>query len=334
MQNSTFEEMVEYIKDEQSFAVCGHVNPDGDCIGSVLAMTCALRQAGKNAVPLLANSSPVPAKYGFLDGSEDFMHASHYKEDPDVFISVDTPFGDRMGEGLEVMGRAKKVVQIDHHPGDGVDRGLFHIDTSSASASMLVWEFAVALLGTPDVNIATACYTGLLTDTGRFQFQNTDARALNCASQLVSAGTDPALVATEVYEMRPLPSLQLEGRLISRIEFTSGGRIAWSWVEDADYVELGAKKEDTEGLVDVVRSVEGIDIAVLVRGRSNSVRCSIRAKRDLDVSVIASKFGGGGHKAASGFTVPGTLDKVRDELVDTFERIDKLIVDGNYPEGL
>ena len=315
--------IAECISQGETFAVSGHVNPDGDCIASVLAMVGILRQLGKSAVPLLANMAPAPAKYAFLEGHGEFVHASDYDGSPDVFISVDTATVDRMGDSLAVMERAGASISIDHHPGGSVGAGIELVDDTAAAACILVWDLAKALLDVPDASIASACYAGLLTDTGRFQFQNTDARSLTCAGDLVAAGADPAFVATEVYQNRPLPAIQLEGRMISRLELSPHGLIAYAWVDDSDYVELGAKMEDTEGLVDTVRAVAGIEAALLIRGRRTDVRCSIRAKRDLDVSEFARRYGGGGHKAAAGFTLDGLLpDRMGDiiEAIEGFER--------------
>ena len=329
MSGNDFVDIAEFIEDAQTFAVCGHVNPDGDCIGSVLGMTAALRQAGKKVTPLLADTSMAPARYMFLHGYGDFVRASDYIETPDVLIQVDTATVDRMGEAEALLGRCAKSVSIDHHPGEGLPTDMQHQNWGSASASMLVWDLARAIVGEPDVFTAMACYTGLLTDTGRFQFQNTDGAALTYASEMVEAGADPALVATEVFQTRPLEAIQLEGRLIQRIKTTPAGMVAYSWVANNDYAELGAHKEDTEGLIDTVRAVNGIEVALLIRARENDVRCSIRAKREYDVSTIARQFNGGGHKAAAGFTLEGTLEQNRAKLQDLALQIEQQILAEN-----
>lgn len=325
MANATYEEIASYIEGEESFVVCGHVNPDGDSIGSVVAMVLALRAAGKKAVPLLANTSKVPIRYHFLKASDEFEFADRFEGDPDVFIAVDVPNNERLGDANDVLKRCRKSVSIDHHPYDGVTADLFICDPTAASATMLVWEFAKTLVGQPSVEIAEACYAGLLTDSGRFQFQNTDARALSCAGELVHAGVNPAATATEVFQNRRLASIRLEGRMIERIRLTERGLVAYSWIDESDFDEIGAKREDMEGLVDTVRSIEGIEVAMLIQGRKKDVRCSIRAKRGVDVSKIAERFGGGGHKAASGFTLQGTLEERREELIEVLEGIDREI---------
>lgn len=325
-ENVTLSEVAGFIRDASTFAVCGHINPDGDCLGSVLAMTALLRSMGKECQPLLANTMPAPRKYSYLAGFDEFKRSLHYKKTPDVFISVDTPVVERMGESKPVMNRARKTVSIDHHPGLGIGADVTHCDIKAASASMLVWDLAVELVGTPPVEVAEACYAGLLTDTGRFQFQNTDHRCLSCAGELMDAGADPARAATEIFQNRPLPAIRLEGRVIDRIELTPGGLISYSWIDNADYEELGAKKEDTEGLVDVIRAVEGIEVAVLIRGREDDVRCSIRAKRDVDVSKIAEGFGGGGHRAAAGFDLDCKLDEGIERVASAMAEVERMLL--------
>ncbi|MGI6221177.1 MAG: DHH family phosphoesterase [Coriobacteriales bacterium] len=327
-ENSTLAEVAEFIRDGRTFAVCGHINPDGDCLGSVLAMTALLRSMGKECAPLLANTMPAPRKYAYLAGFDEFKRALHYKKTPDVFISVDTPVVERMGESKPVMNRARKNVSIDHHPGVGIGAMVTHCDTHAASASMIVWELAKELVGEPPVEVAEACFAGLLTDTGRFQFQNTDARCLAAAGEMVAAGTDPARAATEIFQNRPLPAIQLEGRVIERTRLTPGGLVSYSWIDNADYEELGARKEDTEGLVDVLRSVEGVEVAVLIRGRETDVRCSIRAKRDVDVAAIAEGFGGGGHRAAAGFNIECSLAEGIERVAEAMAEVERALLEG------
>ena len=326
MHNATFEEIAEYIADARTFAVCGHVNPDGDSIGSVLGMTHALRALGKEVQPLLANTSKVPLRYHFLEGADGFVFGDRFEDTPDVFIQVDTPNNDRVGFAHEVLVRCPKSVSIDHHPYEGVGAKLELCDPTAASASMLVWEMAKTLLGQPPVEVAEACYTGLISDTGRFQFQNTDARALACAGELVAAGVDPAHIATEVYQNRRPAAVRLEARMVERMSFTEHGLVAYSWIDEPDFDELGAKREDMEGLIDTLRSIEGIEVALLMQGRKKDVRCSIRAKHDVDVSKVAERFGGGGHKAASGFTLEGTLAERREELVAMLAEVEATLM--------
>ena len=323
---ASFEELAEFIEDAETFAVCGHINPDGDSIGSVLGMTAALRQAGKEATPLLADGVRPPHKYSFLEGYCDFVRASDCTGIPDVLIQVDTATPDRMGEARAIMQQCAKSISIDHHPGEGIGADMERCDASACSASILVWQLAKAMVGEPDPFVAAACYTGILTDTGCFLFQNANSDAFAFASEMVEAGADPSLVANEVYHSKPLGLLRLEGRIISRIEVTPEGRVAYSWTSNCDNEELDVRREDAEGLVDIVRSVDGIDVAVLMRGRKDDIRCSIRSKGAYDVSGFARQFGGGGHRAAAGFTVEGHIEQEKSMIVSALEELERHII--------
>ncbi len=337
--SATLSEIAEVIGKASTFAVSGHINPDGDTIGSVLGIVALLKGMGKEVTPLLANASSAPEKYAFLDGYSDFVHATKFSKRVDVYISVDTPTVERMGDAREAMKRAGTSISLDHHPESGVGANLSRRDISSASASMMVWELAKHLTdGHPGKDVATACYTGIVTDTGCFQFQNTDSRALMYAYEMVAEGAVPSDVCEMVYHSRRPAALRLESQLISRIQLTSEGTVAWAWISEHDYDKLGACKEDTEGLVDRIREVGGIEVAMLIQGRRKDVRCSIRAKHGFDVSKIAHEYGGGGHRAASGFTLPGRLPDNMDRISSMVEEIEAKVLawraaDGDFSEG-
>ncbi len=320
--NTSFAELSEIIRRGETFAICGHVNPDGDSVGSVLAVLSILDMLGKKSTPLLANASRAPKKYAFLAGYERFLHATRFSSSVDTFISVDTPNVDRMGDAIDVKKKAKICISIDHHPEIGVEADKTIRDIKAASTTMLVWELAKEVLGSPTKEIATACLVGLMTDTGSFQFQNMDTRAFQSAAEMCSFGANPSEIATLVFQSKSLGLLQMQGRLISRLELSTDNNVCWGWIDENDYSELGVLKEETEGLIDTVRSVELADISILAQGRKNDVRCSIRSKTDFDVSEVARHFGGGGHKAASGFTLSGKLEANIDKIRDLVDKID------------
>lgn len=305
---------IELLDGAHSVAVCGHVNPDGDCLGSALALTLGLRSLGYDVTPLLATREH-PKLYDFLAGYGDFVPACEYHAVPDVFIMVDVPSPQRAGDGEHVFKRAKRTLVIDHHQGDGAFADVAYVDSSAAAAGMLAWDFLdqAGVAMTPD--IATCCYTALVTDTGRFQFQNADSRALAAAAAMAAAGAVPSEVARYVYQRRSWAALQLEGLVVRRMQLLFDGRAVISWVNESDFEQLGAVKEDGDSLIDAIRQLDGVEVAVMLREQGPIVRGSIRSKTDRDVASIAAKMGGGGHRAAAGFTVHGTLDEAR-ELVE------------------
>jgi phosphoesterase RecJ-like protein len=284
-----------------SVVVCAHVRPDGDAIGSVLALTLALREIGVRAIPTLADARPASATYSWLPGFSLYAPAADL-EAPSHFVALDTPVPDRLGVARELAESAGTLVVIDHHP-DATEYGDVHVlDRSAAATGQLVWRLLEALDAPRTPEIALCCYAALLTDTGRFQYQNTSPDALRDAADMIEAGVDPSEAARLIYHDRSAESLALEARAMSRLTIANAGRVAYSWVTDADFTEIGALPEEAETLPDAVRVVRGVDVAVLMRERGDEVRVNLRAKNAFDVSRVARHFGGGGHPAAAGFT--------------------------------
>jgi phosphoesterase RecJ-like protein len=298
-----------------SVVVCAHVRPDGDAIGSVLALTLALREMGVPAIPTLADARPAPATYSWLPGFALYVPASDL-EVPSVFVALDTPIPDRLGQAQAIAEQAGTLVVMDHHP-DATRFGDIHVlSTEMAATGQIVWRLLETLDVTPTPEIALCCYAALLTDTGRFQYQNTTPQALRDAADMIEAGVDPSEAARLIYHNRSAASLALEARAMSRLTFANDGRVVYSWVTDADFDETRALPEEAETLPDTVRAVAGIDVAVLMRERGDEVRVNLRAKNSFDVGAVARRFGGGGHPAAAGFTwnTPGVESLVPELL--------------------
>ena len=289
--------------------ICGHRNPDGDCLGSELALAIALRAAGFKAVPLISGDKNPDDLYAFLPGFDLFVPADGFPGEADLAIALDVPGTDRMGKAGEAFARAHRTAGIDHHP-DTVDYAdLTFSDPTAAAAGMLVWDLLEILGLERGCDVATCAYVALMTDTGRFQFQNTDGRALRYAGAFVDAGADPASCARSVYQNRTLAAMRLEETVISHAAFLDGGRFAYSWITDEDMERFGARKDDTEGLSDVLRSIRGVEISLLMHIHPDEVRGSLRAKGDQDVATCARALGGGGHKAAAGFNFHGSREE-------------------------
>lgn len=292
-----------------SVVVCGHVNPDGDSMGSVLGAVAALRRRGIDAVGTLAEDRPAPATYAFLPGAADLAPVASLSA-PDVFLALDAPSPQRLGAAEPLARAARTLVVIDHHPDCGGYGHVNVIDPDAASVGSMLWRLLPALGVTPDAEIAAGLYTALMTDTGRFSYSNTTPLALRDAAAMVEAGADPAALYRKVYESRSAASLALLGRTLSRITLANGGRVVYAWVTDDDLRETGALPEETENLVDAVRQTGRVDAAVFFRANGEGVKVSLRAKcPGLDVGAVARTFGGGGHAAAAGATVDAPLDQ-------------------------
>jgi len=294
--------------------VCAHVRPDGDAIGSTLAMTLALRDIGLPAIPTLANTEDAPSTYSWLPGFGLYVPAEQL-EAPDLLIALDCPNLSRLGEA-EVLARgAKALFVIDHHPDNEMFGTINAVDQTAAATGQLVWKFAQQLPVVPSADVALCCYAGLITDTGRFSYDNTSASALRDAASMIEAGVDPAEVARLTYQNRSVASLAIEACAMSRLKVVNHGHVAYSWVTDEDFAQLGVLPEEAETLPDAIRALGGIEVAMVLRQAGDEVRVNLRAKTGFDVGTVARNFGGGGHKAASGLTQSGTIAEVLPRLL-------------------
>lgn len=316
-------EIAAELKAADNMVICGHVSPDGDCIGSALGLAWALRALGKHVTCLLAKDEPVEFGLRFLPGFSEMVPAANFDAAFDTFVTVDVPNADRMGpDAKRLHAQARDTITIDHHISDGPMSRVNYVDADAPAAAMIVWKL-IPLLGVrPDGRMATCCYAGLLTDTGRFQFQNTSAEALQRAAEMVAAGAEPGDIAREVYQNRSRASIALEKRMLDHIEYHGGGRFVLSYLKRSDMVETNAVKADAEPLIDVIRSIRDVRVACMLREQEGQVRGSLRAKDDTDVSVLAARFGGGGHRAAAGFTFEGSLDQARRAIANIFAELE------------
>jgi len=319
----TFKDTLALFEGEKTVAICGHVNPDGDALGSALALAALLRAKGCAVTCLLAQDRLAPMLYRFLDNYE-FTPALHYTATPDLFIAVDAPSASRIGDSVAVMERSHDTLVIDHHP-DYLHYANHYLgDTASPATGLLVWQLIEASGITPTRAMAAYCYVALMTDTGRFAFQNTTVEAFRAAARMLDCGVDPAQMSANVYENKSFASMQLESRLIDRMRFCRDGRVVYSWVDEQDFKDLGVTRDDTESLPNVLRSIIGVEVAALLREEDNSVRVNLRAKNGCDVGAIARNFGGGGHAAAAGLTLDVTLEHALAKLVPALEGMDCL----------
>ncbi|KXB63432.1 bifunctional oligoribonuclease/PAP phosphatase NrnA [Olsenella sp. DNF00959] len=296
-----------------SIAICAHTNPDGDALGSGLALAAALRAKWpeKEVVSLLADPEPIPRLYDFLPFADTLVHAADYDGAPDLFVSVDLSDVARLHDGEAVMRRARRSAIMDHHPCEEPYTDLALIRPDAAAAGVIVAEFALHLGVRITPQMAQCLFCALSTDTGRFQYQNADAEAFSVASLLVDAGASPSEVSLNVYQNYSLPFLHLKSAVMGRITTFAEGKVAYSYATAADLERTGASPDECDGLIDVVRSVAGSEVALFLKELPDGrVRGNLRSKSDLDISGIARELGGGGHRAAAGFTIKSDLDEV------------------------
>ncbi len=314
--------IAEVLQAADNIVLCGHVSPDGDCIGSQLALAAALHDMGKRATCLLVKDEPIDFGLRFLPGASDMVVAESFHGECDLFVTLDVPTLARMGDAAsQLHAKASMSITLDHHPSQQRMSQLNYIDTNAAACALIVWKLIALMNVQVSADVATCCYTGTITDTGRFQYQNTNVEVLECAASMVGAGANPAQIAAQVYQNRSRASLSLEARALDRMQILCGGEFAVSYLLRSDFVEAGAEKSDAEPLIDVIRSIRGIRVACILRQQISGVRGSLRAKDDTDVAQIAARLGGGGHKAAAGFTLDTTIDRALDLIYGEFDAL-------------
>jgi phosphoesterase RecJ-like protein len=299
------------------FLIVTHENPDGDALGSLLALNLALRQLGKDAVMYLPGQTPLPQEYSFMPLA-DLVRSAPEDVEERVLVAVDCAKEDRIGDE-SLRSAAPLVLDIDHHH-DNTRFGDLNLIVADASSTGEVLRDVFAELDvelTPE--LAEPLYIAVVTDTGRFQYANTTPKSLRLAAELVEAGADVHAVFQQVYESVEFAKLKLLARALGRAEVLEGGRIVVSHLLRTDFAEVGAAEPYSEGIIDYLRAVEGAELAVLIReqlhGSPYAHKGSLRSSIDeLDVSVIARSFGGGGHRQAAGFSSDAPLDEIIERI--------------------
>ncbi|NLC56864.1 MAG: bifunctional oligoribonuclease/PAP phosphatase NrnA [Armatimonadetes bacterium] len=290
-----------------------HVNPDGDTMGSALALGLALQHAGKKVT--LVSPDEVPLPYHFLPGSHQFQR-SVPEGDYDVAAALDCDGESRMGSAAPAVRRAAQVIEIDHHTGTDRFGDIVVVDPTAAATGELVFGL-LRLLALPiTADVATNLYVALMTDTGSFRFANTTARCLRIAAELVDCGADPFRIADHVYETRSRAATLLLGRALASLKLSDDGQIAWGRLTAEDFQQAAATDAETEGIVNHLRAIAGVRVAILLREVNGKVRVSLRSREPVDVAAVARVFGGGGHRVAAGCTLPLPLATAERRLLD------------------
>jgi phosphoesterase RecJ-like protein len=315
MTQSTFAEIGEVLRAHQRFAILSHVRPDGDALGSQLALALSLQQLGKEVV--VWNEDGLLDKYNFLPGGDRLTRPPGEPQDFEVAVALDTATQGRLGTAGESVRHAGTWINIDHHPSNPGYGDLVHIDPTSPATGQILFELIQAEKMPMDPAIAENLFVAISTDTGSFQYPNTTARTFEIGAELLRCGVDVGRISQLLYENYPRRRTELLRELLGTMRFEAAGKIASFSLSLKVAADLKVKPEDNEGLIDHLRAIHGVIVAVffeeLVDGK---VRVSMRSKTDeVDVSAICQKFGGGGHKLAAGARVRGTLAEVAQKLL-------------------
>jgi len=306
-------QVAERIRAGSNFLITSHRNPDGDALGSSLALQGIIRKLGKKAEVIVRDDFGKPLKK--MPGAAGIMIADSlpesYPDGIDAIFTMECPEHERTG--FPVL--PGPVVNMDHHLGNRMYGEINYLDVEAPSVGEMVLRMNDQLGVELDADIATAMYVSLATDTGFFRYSNTTKRAFEAAQRMISAGADPAEISLWINESNTLGSIRLLGLCLDTLKVDHGGRIATLELRQAFLDEAGAGPEDSEGIVNYGRTIDGVLVSALFKEVPDGTRVSMRAKPGVDVQKVAATFGGGGHKAASGCFIGKPVDEARATLL-------------------
>ena len=316
MSAAKFEQIGQALREGVRFAVLGHVRPDGDALGSQLALGLSLKQLGKDV--RIWNEEGMLEKYSFLPNANLLTKPPAEPEDVDVAIALDTAIQNRLGNSLPAVRSAKVWINIDHHPSNPGYGDLVYIDPKSPATGQILFELIKSEKLPIDPAIAENLYVAISTDTGSFQYPNTTARTLEIAAELVRTGVDVGRVSQLTYENYPRRRVELLRDLLGTMRFDANDRVASFSLSLETAKKLGVLPEDNEGLIDHLRAIRGVIVAVFFEELADGkVRVSMRSKNEkVNVCAICEKFGGGGHVLAAGARVRGSLAEVERKILE------------------
>ncbi len=311
--------ILETIRDSQTFCVVGHVRPDGDCVGSQIGLTLALLGEGKTVV--CWNEDRVPQKLAFLD-------PDHLMQKPkagmrfDCVIATDAASYERMGKAGNCVKERGTLINIDHHTSNTRFGDINWVTAREPSTGELIYKLLKYANWGITPRVADCLFTAVSTDTGSFQYATTTPSTFAAAGELVKRGANLAGICQEVYQSFPLSRVRLLKHVFNPFRLPPDDQIAWFWLKQADFARTGADKCDSEGLIDHIRAIDPVVVAcVFEEVAPDLTRVSLRSKRDsVDVTLIASQFGGGGHPAAAGARVAGSPLSVQRRVIRALKK--------------
>lgn len=313
---NSLEDIVDALKNSDRTGITSHINPDGDSIGSLLGLALVLHGQGKEVCSSLPDPAGYPPQYLFLPGRELLGKPRDFAGKIDVFVALDCSNPDRLGELQQAAEGAGTLVNIDHHEDNKLYGDLNYVDEGASSTAELIFRVTRKAGWKAENEVATCLYTGLMTDTGRFQHRNTTPETFQVASELVESGADIFRASREVYENQSLSYTRLVGKALQRVEIKEECGLIYSYVTLQDLEETGASLSETEDLIDYLRIVRGTRVVALFKELEDGrVRVSLRSRDTLEVGPIARAMGGGGHARAAGYTSEANMERSIEDLV-------------------
>ncbi|MFN7929452.1 MAG: bifunctional oligoribonuclease/PAP phosphatase NrnA [Blastocatellia bacterium] len=304
-------EVTDLIETHQSFAITSHIRPDGDGLGSSLALNWILRSLNKDAEVVMHD--PVPHAYLKLPGAAEVRVIEDLDRSYDAVFVIEC--SDVTRPGLPKL-KDQFVINIDHHTTTELFGNLNWIDSTAAAVGEMVYNLAKAMGVQITSELASCIYAALLTDTGSFHFSNTTERTFKIASELVKYGAQPAKLSQAIFYQYPYAKIKLTGAVLSTLQCDETGKIAWIQMTNQAMEESGATEEDTDGIITYPLTIGDVEAAAFFRELSNSTyRVSLRSKNRVNVAQVAEQFGGGGHKNAAGFTLVADYDELSTQVL-------------------
>lgn len=309
--------VLELLKHRSAFLLTAHIFPDGDNIASVLALRAGLLQLGKRVQ--VAIDDTIPAQFRFLAGIESIMQPAEVHRDFEALIVLDSSSIDRIGSVQDFISEQISVVNIDHHISNTGFGDVQYIDPAATATAEIVFELLSDLNISMDIEIAKAIFTGIATDCGFFKYANTTSKSMAIAGKMIALGARAHEISDALKTKSPA-ALKLLACVLDRIQTTAQGKLAWLSIDDDMLTAVDAQQSDTDGFINYARYIEGVEVAVLFREvAGKGVKVSMRSKGDIDVSLIALHFGGGGHQKAAGCSLDVTLDAAKEQVLAVIE---------------
>ena len=322
------EQILQHIKTHQRILIASHAEPDGDCLGSLVALGLALGKLDKTIT--LFNSSPIPAVYRFLPGVERIVKQIKEAKEYDLAVVLDCGDILRVGEDSSVVEQIPILINIDHHVSNTGFGDIQLIDTNACATAELVYRLIEALEIPFDKAIATAIYLGILTDTGSFRFSNTNPAAFAISKAMIDIGVEPHTVAQRVFGTYSLGRIKLLNMALNSIEISENGKLSLMTISRSMLNSTGTSTEDIDGLINYARRIEDVKVAALIHEIKNGAgkftnmnryHVSLRSDSTVDVAKIANKFGGGGHTSAAGFQIESTLVALKEKIIQLADKL-------------
>lgn len=305
--------VVSHIRNHDNFVLIAHTSPDGDTLGSALALLRALEKLQKKALVVCENG--MPASLSFMPGSDKLSKTAD-NEGEYTAIAIDCADISRMGACDSCFKNAKHTINIDHHATNKGYAQINDIVPHAAAVGESIWQIIGELGVEPDKEMAQCIYTAISTDTGNFCYANTTPDTFKTAVELLELGFDLNTTSSKLFRTRSLSKTRMICKCIENLELFFDDQICVSTISKAEMDSIGSDESETEGMIDFIRDIETVKIAVFMREVSQSVyKVSLRSKVDINVSTVAQQFGGGGHKLAAGCTIEESAEKTKEKII-------------------